>query len=199
MIGRREAWRVSDAAGHGSAIALMSGAAERALEYAEPAAQLLAGDFWHRGVNIAAACALTAARTLGDIPTLERWIELSLRQRAGPSSRAAAARRARARAEAAALRGDVDGAIAELTTHLDVSDEHLWYPGTLARLRLMELLLDRATPADRMTAEGHFAVVLQFWRKAKATWYLARLAEWAKTRNLAMPKADPQPKGPRRG
>jgi DNA-binding CsgD family transcriptional regulator len=105
----------------------------------------------------------------------------------------------RGRSRGAALRGDLDQAIAKLDTHLEESDEHLWYPGTLARLRLMELLLDRARPADRMTAEGHFAVVLQFWRKAKATWYLARLAEWGKTRNLAVPKADPKARGPRRG
>jgi DNA-binding CsgD family transcriptional regulator len=199
VIGRRDGFLVSHAAGYGSAIALLGGAAERALDYAEPAAELLAGDFWHRGVSIAAACALTAARTLGDIPALERWIELSLKQRAGPSSRPAAARRARARAESAALRGNVDDAIAELTTHLDVSDEHLWYPGTLARLRLIELLLDRAGPVDRKAAEGHFEVVLQFWRRAKAAWYLTRLAEWGKTRKLAIPKADAVAKAPRRG
>jgi DNA-binding CsgD family transcriptional regulator len=87
----------------------------------------------------------------------------------------------------------VDGAIAELTAHLDISDEHLWYPGTLARLRLIELLLDRAAPADRIAAEEHFGVVLQFWRKAKADWYLTRLVEWAKARHLSMPKSHPHP------
>jgi DNA-binding CsgD family transcriptional regulator/tetratricopeptide (TPR) repeat protein len=199
LIGQRAGFIVSHAAGYGSAIALVGDAAERALEYAQPAAELLATDFWHRGVSVAAACAMTAARTIGDAPTLERWIELSLRQRAGPSSRPAAARRARARAESAALRGDVDGAIAELTAHLDVSDEHLWYPGTLARLRLIELLLDRAAPGDRLTAEEHFGVVLRFWRKAKADWYLTRLAEWAKARHLSTPKSHPVAKGPRRG
>lgn len=199
LIGRRDGFLVSHAAGYASAIALLGGIPERALEYAEPAAELLAADFWHRGVSVAAACALTAARTLGDVPNLEHWIELSLGQRPGPSSRPAAARRARARAEVAALHGDVNDAIAELTNHLDVSDEHIWYPGTLARLRLIELLLDRAAPADRRAAEGHFEVVLQFWRRAKAAWYLARLAEWGKTRNLAIPKADPVEKGRRRG
>src|SRR2546423_1072055 len=70
---------------------------------------------------------------------------------------------------------------------------------THARLRLIDLLLDRGTRVDRTTAEGHFAVVLQFWRKAKATWYLARLGEWAKAHGLAVPKADPIPRGSRRG
>jgi DNA-binding CsgD family transcriptional regulator/tetratricopeptide (TPR) repeat protein len=199
LIGRPDGFIISHAAGYGSAIALLSGFPERALDYAEPAAELLALDFWHRGVSVASACAITAARTLGDVPALERWIELSLSQRTGPSSRPAAARRARARAESAALRGDVDDAIAELTTHLDESDEHLWYPGTLARLRLIEFLLERAAPPDYGAAEGHFAVVLQFWRKAKATWYLARLAEWGKTRGLPVPKADRVAKSPRRG
>jgi DNA-binding CsgD family transcriptional regulator len=199
LIGRRDHHIVSHAAGYGSAIALLGGSAERALQYAEPAAELLAADFWHRGVSVAATCALTAARAVGDSTSLKRWIELSLRQRAGPSSRPALARRAQARAESAVLRGDVDGAIDELTTHLPVSDEHIWYPGTLARLRLIELLLDRAEPADRKAAEGHLAVVLQFWRKAKATWYLAWLAEWAKARGLAIPKADRVAKSPLRG
>jgi non-specific serine/threonine protein kinase len=85
----------------------------------------------------------------------------------------------------------MDDAIAELTTHLEVSDEHLWYPGTLTRLRLIELLLDRAAPGDRHAAEESLGVVLQFFRRAQATWYLARLVEWGKARNLAIPKAHP--------
>lgn len=189
MLGRRDTLLISHAAGYGSAIALIGGGAERALEYAEPAASLLAGDFWHRGVSVAAACALTAARTLNDVPMLERWIHLALNQRTGPSSRPAAARRARARAELFALRGQLNDAIAELATGLEVADEHLWYPGTLTRLRLIELLLERGAPGDRHAADENLGVVLQFFRRAQATWYLARLAEWSKARKLAIPKA----------
>lgn len=188
-LGRLDRMLVSHTAGYSSAIALIAGNADRALEYAEPAADLLAADFWHRGVSVAAVCALTAARTLADVPTLERWIELSLTERAGPSSRPAAARRARARAELFALRGQLDQAIAELTTNLEMSDEHLWYPGTLTRLRLIELLLERDAPADHHTAEENLGVVLQFFRKVQATWYLARLVEWGKARKLAIPRS----------
>jgi DNA-binding CsgD family transcriptional regulator/tetratricopeptide (TPR) repeat protein len=189
VLGRPDSFLISHAAGYGAAIALVGGAAERALEYAEPAATLLAADHWHRGVSVAAACALTAARTLADTKALERWIGLALAQRAGPSSRPAAARRARARAELLALRGQPDGAIEELSTHLEMSDEHLWYPGTLTRLRLIELLLERAAPGDHHAAEESLGVVLQFYRRAQATWLMTRLVEWGKARALAIPKA----------
>jgi DNA-binding CsgD family transcriptional regulator len=199
LLGRRGIFLLlSHVAGYGSAIALIGANPEQALEYAQPAADLLSADFWHRGVSVAAACALSAARTLGDVATLEHWIDLSLTQRSGPSSRPAIARRARARAERAALRGDVEGAIAELTAHLDEADEHLWYPGTLYRMRLIELLLDRAAPDDRGTAEEHLATVLEFWRKVGARWYLARLTDWAKAHRLTTPRAHRRPTGPRR-
>lgn len=189
LAGRPDLLLVSHAAGYGSAIALVGGSAERALEYAEPAATLLASDFWHRGVSVAAACALTAARTLGDAQALDRWIGLALAERTGPSSRPAAARRARARAELLALRGELDGAIEELTKHLEMSDEHLWYPGTLTRLRLIELLLERAGPGDHHAAEQSLGVVLHFYRRAEASWYMTQLGQWAKARELPIPKA----------
>ena len=194
----RHGFLLSHAAGYASAIALVGGNPAQALEYAQRAAELVRTDYWHRGVSVAASCALSASRMLGDVTALERWIDLSLSQRSGPSSRPAIARRARARAERAALRGDVESAIAELTAHLDESDEHLWYPGTLYRLRLIELLLDRGAPGDRGSAEEHLAAVLQFWRKVGARWYLAQLTSWAKTRRLTTPRAHRGSSGPRR-
>ncbi len=54
---------------------------------------------------------------------------------------------------------------------------------TRLRLRLAEILRER----DPRTARDQVARVFAFWRKAKATWYLAELERWARERHFEVP------------
>jgi DNA-binding CsgD family transcriptional regulator len=78
--------------------------------------------------------------------------------------------------------------MAQVATVLERCDFHVI--ASTVRLRNVELI--RAH--DRARAESDLARVVAFWRKAKATWYLARLARWAEERDLAFP-TDPAPAG----
>jgi len=57
-----------------------------------------------------------------------------------------------------------------------------------ARLRRAELLLQRAAPGDWEAAQAELDAALAYWRKAKATWYLGKLKEWAAEHGLRFPE-----------
>ncbi len=172
---------VSYADGFGAATVLLAGDAERALRYAEGVAPFLAKGYWNPPVDIGAVCALVAARRRGDEEALARWIERS--GAPGVRSNPAEARRAFARAERSVGAGDLDAALAELERSGRLLSELPWsvFMSTFPRLRRAELLLR----GDREGAAAELAAALPYWRKAKATWYLGRLGEWARERGLA--------------
>lgn len=95
-----------------------------------------------------------------------------------------APRRAFAEAIRAWRRGDRSGARRLLNEALE--DIHRWsspVPSTVMRLALVELLLEEGAHDE---AQRELEAVLPFWRKARATWYLSRLAEWARERGLTL-------------
>ncbi len=59
----------------------------------------------------------------------------------------------------------------------------------LARVRRAELFLERGAPGDHEAAQAELDAVLPYWRKAKATWYLGKLKEWAAERGLRFPES----------
>jgi DNA-binding NarL/FixJ family response regulator len=66
--------------------------------------------------------------------------------------------------------------------------ESQWpYVWTIARLRHAELLLDRMHPGDEGEARENLVATVAFWRRAGATWFLGRLATWARAHNLTVP------------
>ncbi len=58
----------------------------------------------------------------------------------------------------------------------------------MGRLRRAEIFLERDAPGDREAAQAELDAVLPYWRKAKATWYLGKLKEWAAERGLRFPE-----------
>jgi hypothetical protein len=79
-----------------------------------------------------------------------------------------------ARGVTAERRGDVPAALAEY--ELSATAAELWgraFTATQARLARARLLRDGEPAAARAEVDR----VLPFWRKAKASWYLARLAQ----------------------
>jgi DNA-binding CsgD family transcriptional regulator len=155
-----------------------------ALQRADAAAQYLLLDTVHPIVSSGAVCAITAARAIGDTASLRRWTDLSLERSPKTDPRSAQARRAFARAERSLQDGDLDAAIATLDEHAELFAYALLIVETLGRLRLAELLLQRAASGDRDAAAAQFAAVLRFWTTAKAVWYVGRLRAWAKDRGL---------------
>jgi hypothetical protein len=55
------------------------------------------------------------------------------------------------------------------------------------RLHRADLFLERGAPGDREAAQAELDEVRSYWRKAKATWYLGTLKEWAAKRGLRFP------------
>lgn len=60
-------------------------------------------------------------------------------------------------------------------------------PSTLVRQTRSEWLLERGDPA---AARAEIEAVLPYWRKAKATWYLGQLREWAAERGIELTEAE---------
>ncbi len=60
---------------------------------------------------------------------------------------------------------------------------------TLVRRRGAEVALALDPARGRETAASQLAAAMPFLRKAKATWYLGRLREWAAERGIAFPDA----------
>ncbi len=174
-------------------IMLLAGDIQAALAHAEVASDLVAPE--HAAVDLAVLAAISAARALQDEAATERWIELAIpREETKLASHPRRARGAFARAERLARIGALDSAI----TALDESAVHFSetpltdFAAHWVRLRRAELFLERAVPGDRDAAQAEFESVLPYWRKAKATWYLGKLKEWAGEHGLRF-KESPSP------
>ncbi len=174
-------------------IMLLVGDLQATLAHAEVAADLAARDFQHPAVDLAVLAAISAARALQNEAATERWIELAIpREETKLASHPHRARAAFARAERSAGKGDLDSAI----TALDESAMHFseapltYFAAHWVRLRRAELFLERGKPGDREAAQAELDAVLPYWRKAKATWYLGKLKEWAAERRLRFPEIE---------
>jgi len=176
------------AAAASAPVMLLAGDLRATLDHAECAVDLVARDFF--GASLAAVYAIEAARALRDESALDRWIELGIARSTELRPFALRGRDAFARAERAARARDIDSAITmlgESTQHfLQVSDAAAHW----SRLRRAELFLERNAPGDRESAQADFESVLPYWRKAKATWYLGKLKEWASERGLRFPDGE---------
>jgi hypothetical protein len=138
-------------------------------------------------VDEAAVCALAAAITQEDRVALDRWIEVVLADEAGARRVAGRARQAFAQAARAASDGALDLAISLLGEGAEsFRQSFLPFGETLARRRRIDLLLRRNGAGDRDAAQAELALILPYWGKAKATWYLAQLERWAADHGLAL-------------
>ena len=167
---------------------LLIGEPRKALEHLDPAAERIAQGSRRKPDEVAAICAIEAARQLGDGPALTRWVELALGNERAVESRARRASRAFAGAERAHQQGMLDRAIdlSALSVEHIVSDQ--WpFIETLTRLRHAELLMERGEATDLGAARAELAAVAAFWRRAGATWYLGKLRVWARKQHLTMP------------
>ncbi len=88
------------------------------------------------------------------------------------------------------LEGDLDTAINLLKEGVEAFSEGFIFvlPVLMLRLRLAELLLQRGALGDREAAQAELDAVVAYWRKAKATWYLGKLKEWASEHGLQLPE-----------
>jgi hypothetical protein len=177
-------------AGFSSALLLIAGDLRATLDHAEAAAELVAHDYWVPTASLTAVCAISAARALGDEAAARRWIGLGLGQDQESLPHAVKAKKLFARAERSASEEDFDVAIAmfdESARHFLESIEGNNLGAHWARLRRAELFLERDAPGDREAAQAELDAVPPYWRKAKATWYLGKLQEWATERGLRFP------------
>ena len=160
------------------------------LGFAEDFADLIGRGDPDPGLDAVAVGAIVAARSVGDDKALHHWIELCL---AAPQTIAAPVdlRRAYAQGERHAAGDDTDSALVSIAESIRISDSlhsSLPFPRIALRLRRVELLLLRAKPGDREAAPSEFAELVPYWRKAKASWYLAWLERWATERGLIFPE-----------
>jgi DNA-binding CsgD family transcriptional regulator len=177
-----------------SATALIVGDNAEALASAElprgdKGLPLLGGE-WASGDD-AYVIGMIAARKVGDTHAFERLLRaLKAIDAFGFYHQGAVAF---GNAEAAAPEGDIDAAI----VHYGISIEHFaraYFAFSqavvmrmLAHLRRAEAYLQRAGPSDRAAAQSDLEVILEFWRRANASWYLGRLHEWALEVGLTWP------------
>lgn len=161
------------------------------LRHADAAADELLLDISPPIVSSGAVCAITAAKAIDDRAAVQRWTDLALSRSPSTDPRHAQARRVFAQAERSAQEDDLDAAIVAFEDHSELFAEASLLVGTLAHLRLVELLLRRGRATDRDAANAQFASVVPFWRTAKASWYLGRLREWARERGLPFPSEVP--------
>jgi DNA-binding CsgD family transcriptional regulator len=160
-----------------------------ALEHAELAVKPLTEGSWIWNLDVAVVLGVEAARRLSDRSLLDRWIGLAMHGAPAPiESRERQARRAYGGALLAEQTGDLDGAVRLAGLSVEMLAESQWpYVWTIARLRHAELLLGRTHPGDEGEARENLVATVAFWRRAGATWFLGRLATWARAHNLTVP------------
>lgn len=160
-----------------------------AIEHAELAVKPLTEGSWIWSLDIAVVLGVEAARRLGDASTLDRWIALAMNGVPAPiESRERQARRAYGRALLAERTGDLDSAVGLAGQSVEMLTDSQWpFVWTIACLYRVELLLKRRHKKDEAVARQDFQTVVAFWRRAGATWFLGRLAAWARAHDLSMP------------
>jgi len=161
-----------------------------ALEHAELAREHLRAGSQRFTVDVAVICAIESARRLGDDAALDGWIAVALDDGEAPESLVRRARRAYAGAEQARREGDLGRALELSAASVEALDHSQWpFIETVARLRHAELALERGSQDDRAVASAELSMVVTFWRRAGAPWYLGRLRDWARERRLRLPPA----------
>jgi DNA-binding CsgD family transcriptional regulator len=167
---------------------LLVGDPSAALEHAEPAAALAHSYVAASALDATIVTAVIAAARAGDHRARSRWLDVAAAGSVAPRP-GALARRVFGSAEHAGDQGDLDRALAihdeNAALFERASGQFAW---TQMQLRRAELLVRRGGPGDPEAASAVFAAVVPYWRKAGATWYLARLREWATTQRLAFPR-----------
>jgi DNA-binding CsgD family transcriptional regulator/tetratricopeptide (TPR) repeat protein len=160
-----------------------------AIEHAELAVKPLIGGSWMWNHDVAVVLGVEAARRLGDASTLDRWIALAMHDvPASIESRERQARRAYGGALLAERTGDLDGAVRLAGLSVEMLTDSQWpFVWTIACLRRAELLLQRRYPEDKAAARADLESVIFFWRRGSATWFLGRLAAWARAHDLSIP------------
>jgi len=160
-----------------------------AIEHAELAVKPLTEGSWIWNLDIAVVLGVEAARRLGDASTLDRWIALAMNGVPAPiESRERQARRAYGRALLAERTGDLDSAVALAGQSVEMLADSQWpFVWTIVCLRRAELLLQRRHAQDEAAARADLASIIVFWRRAGATWFLARLEAWARAHDLSIP------------
>ncbi len=177
-------WR--GASSFSAQVMLVAGDLRSCLTHAEPVAELIELGRRAPATNGVAVCAIVAAAWLGDDVAWRRWIDVATTE---PRSQLdwgmTSARREFARAERA-LPENVAEALERYAHAADVWERERFQPlaATLIRLRRAEAFVREG---DRDAASAEIAKVLPYWRKAKASWYLGRLREWAAERGISFP------------
>ncbi len=167
-------------------VMLLAGDLHATLDYAEAAKGLFTHYESFSGLGVVAVCAISAAKALRDEAATERWIELGLAHQREVPAHPSRAADAFARGERAAGTGELDAA----TAALDESVRHfsespaMRFVSHWVRQRRADVFLQRGAPGDREGAQAELDAALPYWQKAKATWYLERLKEWATQRSL---------------
>jgi DNA-binding NarL/FixJ family response regulator len=145
--------------------------------------------------SIVHAIGLFASHACDDQPARERFISSLLTERPLPVSPPFNKRHvALANADIAEHGGRIDEALAAYAVvlaeaELSQYNNNVVYLTSLIRQRRAELFL-RLSPPDVVAAQSEFDALLTYWRKAKATWYLGQLRNWAEARGLAFPRTD---------
>lgn len=175
-VSDRATWLLSAGA------AFVAGDLSSALRGAEPAAEFLAlGAF--SSPHEAAAVAIVSAEQLGEDSALERWLRLAEARYTGGVNRYEEARAAFAEGIRARRANDRGRALERFGDAAERADAlmgiHL--VATLARLERADILV---ASGERDAALGELEKATAFWRKAKAAFYLGRIAEWARERGL---------------
>jgi hypothetical protein len=134
--------------------------------------------------HTAAVVAIDAALRMDDASAIDRWLE-SASVASRTKTRHEEIRKTYADAVRSTRRGDRAMALASFARYVELAERTIgWvFIARLGRLARAELL---AKGGDRSAAQDEIDRAATFWRTGMATWYLGRLAEWARERGLAL-------------
>jgi DNA-binding CsgD family transcriptional regulator len=188
---------IEPATSHPAEVAIIAGNGALALEWLKPAiAHLDRPNLFAPLIPAVPIYGLLAARAVGDLTALMRWLDLAAWSDAPAHVLAlgtVALTIRYAAIERAAVAGELDQAIDRLRDLVDerYSQEAQNAPLTsLLDLRYIELLLQRAAPADAVNATSALNRATRFWRDARASWFLEQLRARADAWSLRWPSDD---------
>lgn len=185
---------IEPATSHPAEVAIIAGNGAAALEFLEPAvAHLDRPNLFAPLIPTAPIYALLAARSIGDLGVVTRWLDIATWSDTPAHVRAlgtVALTMRYAAIERAVVAGDLDQAIDRLRALLDErhSQQAQNAPLTsLFDLRYIELLLQRGAADDTGNATSALARTTLFWRNARASWFLGQLRARADGWSLRWP------------
>jgi len=170
----------------GAQVLYLAGEWRAGLELAETLAGTLTDRYPMPQLDDTAMLSVEAARTIGDHPLELRWIERCAAKGRPHEPVTATARRAFARAELALRDGAINQAITHYCEWIGLHDDVHPLPRELVRRRLIEALLARNEPGDRVASEATLAEIAVMWRRPRAAHRLAWLAGWAARHGLSL-------------